>query len=273
MNFLKTIRNSIYSPQFYSTVLTKSFKSSLGYFLLLILFLTIIRIIFLIKPLLLDTPVQLMGFLQEMVYCYPKDLEVKITNGAVSINAEEPYLISSCEGGVYLAVIDTKTPFSPKKFDEYGKVAVWVTQNEIVYKKSNVETRTYSLAQVKDFKLNQQVLNSFYQKFSPYLKFVGPILLILSFLGIYLSYNLRLIQLFVVAALILVFGKIFKQNLGFWQSYKLGLYAITLGLIVDLVVNLTGRWTGIYGFPFMVTILTLAVVLLNLILPKKGQNS
>lgn len=268
MNFLKTIRNSIYSPEVYSTVLTKSFKSSLGYFLLLILFLTIIRITFLIKPLLLDAPVQLMEFLQEMVDCYPKDLEVKITNGQVSINAEEPYLISYCEGGAYLAVIDTKTPFSSEKYDLY-KVAAWMTKDSIIYKQSEVETRTYSLAQVKDFKLNQQVLNSFYQKFSPYLKFVGPILLILSFLGIYLSYNLRLIQLFVVAALILVFGKIFKQNLGFWQSYKLGLYAITLGLIVDLVVSLTSRYTHFWGFPFMVSILTLVVVTVNLFLPKK----
>lgn len=269
MNFLKTIRNSIYSPQFYSTVLTKSFKSSLGYFLLLILFLTIIRIIFLIKPLLLDAPVQLKGFLQEKVDCYPKDLEVKITNGQVSINAEEPYLISYCEGGAYLAVIDTKTPFSPKKFDEYGKVAVWVTQNEIVYKSNDYETRSYSFTQIKDFKLNQQVLNSFYQKFSPYLKFVGPILLVLSFIGLYLAYVLRLIHLLLLASLIWLLSRIFKQTLEFGQSYKVGLYAITLGLIVDLVVSLTSRYTHFWGFPFMVSILTLVVVTVNLFLPKK----
>lgn len=268
MNFLKTIRNSIYSPQFYSTVLTKSFKSSLGYFLLLILFLTIIRIIFLIKPLLLDVPAQLKGLLQEMVDCYPKDLEVKIINGQVSINAEEPYLISSCEGGTYLAVIDTKQTFSPEKFNLY-KAAAWVTKDSIVYKKSEVETRTYSLAQVKDFKLNQQVLNSFYQKFSPYLKFVGPILLVLSFIGLYLAYVLRLIHLLLLASLIWLLSRIFKQTLEFGQSYKVGLYAITLGLIVDLVVSLTSRYTHFWGFPFMVSILTLVVVTVNLFLPKK----
>ncbi len=271
MNFLKTIGSSIHSPGFYSTVLTKSFKHSFGYFFLLILLLTAIRAVTLINPLLIEAPRQLQGFVQDIINCYPKDLEIKITNGQVAINREEPYFLSSCEGGAYLVVVDTKTPFSPEKFDQY-KTTAWVTKDSIVYKKNNYETNTYSLTKIKDYKLNKEVLSSYYNIISPYLKFVGPILILLAFLGIYLSYNLRLIQLLMVAAFILVLGKILKQNFGFWQSYKLGLYAITLGLIVDLVVSLTSKFTYFYGFPFMVTILTLTVVIVNLFLPKKTST-
>lgn len=268
MIFLKTVQDSIYSPKFYSSISKKAFKQSIGYFFLLVLLLTGIHLLTLISPLLIEAPVQLQGFVADIINCYPKDLEIKITNGQVTVNAEEPYFISTCKEGGYLAVIDTKTPFSSDKFDQY-RVAAWVTKDSVIYKKSDVESRTYSLTQVKDFKLNQQLLNSFYQKFSPYLKFIGPILLILSFVGLYLAYNFRLVQLLLIASLIWLLSRIFKQTLMFGQSYKIGLYAITLGLIVDLVVSLTSRYTYFHGFPFMVSVLTLAVVIVNLFLPKK----
>lgn len=279
MNFLKTIQDSIYSPKFYSDVTKKSFKSSFGYFFLLILLLTAIHLVTLISPLLIEAPTALQQFASSVTNCFPKDLEVKITNGQVSTNTKEPYFISSCEGdhSQKLAVIDTKTPFSSEKFAEY-KVAAWVTKDSVIYQKNNVESRTYSLTKIKDFKLNKQVLTSYQKMFEPYLKFIGPILLLLSFVGIYLTYNFRLLQLLLLASLIWLLGKIFKYTLSFGQSYKISLYAITLGLIVDLVVSLTSRWTYFHGFPFMVSILTLAVVLVNLILlasptggPKKAD--
>lgn len=273
MNFLKTIGNSIYSPEFYSTVLNKSFKQIIIYFLLLILLLTIIRLVTLINPLLIEAPKALQGFATDVINCFPNDLEVKITSGQVTINAPEPYFISDCkatDNKQNLVVIDTKTPFTSSQFEEY-KVAAWVTKDSVVYNRNNYETRSYSLTKINDYKLNKEVLNSYYNMATPYLKFIGPILLLLALAGIYLSYDFRLIHLLVIAVLILVMGKIFKQNLGFSQSYKLGLYAITLGLIVDLIVGITGQWTHFYGFPFMVTIITLAVVLVNLLLPKKAS--
>lgn len=272
MNFFKTIQDSIYSQKFYSTLLKKSFKQSVRYFLLLVLLLTVIRTIFLINPLLIEAPKQLQKFAQDTINCFPKDLEVRISNGQAGINAKEPYFIASCEdsNSQNIAVIDTKT-FSTEKFNEY-KVAAWITKDSVVYKKNNLETNTYSLAQIRDFTLNKEVINSFYKTLSPYLKFVGPILLLFSFLGLYLAYDLRLIQLLLLASLIWVLGKLFKRVLTYSQSYKLGLHAITLGLIVDLVISLTSRWTNFYGFPFMVSILTLGVVTINLFLPKKHPN-
>ena len=268
MNFLRTIKNSIYSPGVYATVLTKSFKSSLGYFLLLVLLLTVIRVITLISPLLRDTPKVLQEFAGNVIDCYPENLEIKITNGQVTTNIEEPYFMTDCKGA-YLAVIDTKTPFSSDKFEAY-KVAAWITKDSVVYKKSDVETTTYSLTQIKDFKLNQQLLNSYYGIISPYVKFIGPILLIFAFIGLFLAYDFRLIYLLLLSSIIWLLSKIFKQALTYGQAYKVGLHAITLGLIVELIVSLTNRWTNFHGFQFMVSILTLGVVSLNLLLPKKS---
>lgn len=270
MNFFKILGNSIHSPKFYANLPKKSFKTGLGYFLILILLLTAVHLITLINPLLVTFPKEVNNIAYELTGCFPQDLEVKVTNGQVSINKEQPYFISTCTGGGYLAVIDTKTDYSPQKFESY-RVGAWVTKNSIVYKRNDLETRTYSLEGIKDFKLNKTEINSFQNKLEPYLKFVGPIVFIAAFVGIYLLYIFRLFHLLIIALLIWLLGKIFKHQLNFGSSYKVGLYAITLGLIVDLVVNLTSRWTNFHGFPFMVTILTLAVVFVNLFQSKKSN--
>lgn len=272
MSFLKTIQNSIYSPQFYSQVLKKSFKESIVYFLLLILLLTTIRLITLIPTFMFEAPRAIRDFAATLINCYPKELEISITNGQISTNVQEPYIIPSCESldnTKDVLVIDTKNPFSPAKFEEY-KAAVWITKTSVVYKKNDFETRSYSFSQIKDFKLDEGVLNSFYDKLSPYFKFVGPLLLLLSLIGIYLSYDVRLIYLLVIALIVWLISKVLKKNLNYWQSYKIGLHAITLGLIVELITLLTYRWTHYNGFPFMVTVITLGVVWINFFWPKRN---
>lgn len=271
MSFLKTIQNSIYSPQFYKTLPNKSFKQSIIYFLLLILLLTTIRLITSAGSLLFEAPRAMRDFAANIINCYPKDLEIKITSGKVSINSQEPYFIPYCgqpDNNKNFAVIDTQNQFSQTKFDEY-KAVVWMTKDSVVYKKNNYETNSYSLAQVKDFRVDEGVLNSFYDKLSPYLKFVGPLLLLLALIGIYLSYDVRLIYLLVIALIVWLISKVLKHNLSYGQSYKIGLHAITLGLIVELIQLLTYRWTHFNGFPFMITIITVGVVWINLFWPKR----
>lgn len=265
MNFFKDIARSIYAPDFYSSLPQKSFMKSVGYFLLLILLLTIVHSATLIGSLIIDTPVKLQAFIQDTIKCFPKDLEIKITNGQVSVNKPEPYFLSSCGD---LLVVDTKTPFSSEKFDQY-KVAAWVTKNAVFYKQNDYETRSYSLKQINDYKVNQNVLNSYASIISPWLKFVGPILMLITFIGIYLAYDFRLIHILILAALIWLLGKAFKKTYGYSQSYKIGLHAITLGLIVDLMISLTNRFTHFNGFPFMVSALTIGAVIVNLFLKRK----
>src|SRR3990167_9777888 len=207
MDFFKTIVNSIYSPKFYPIILKKSFKASIGYFLLLALLLTIIRLTTLMTPLFVETPKMIQEFANNVVNCYPKDLELNIQNGQASVSASEPYFLKSCEGdkAQNLVVIDTKTPFSQTQFDQY-KVIAWVTKDSVIFRKNDLETRSYSLTKMNDFKLNKTVLDSFQTTLTPYLKFVGPILLFLSLIGIYLSYTLRLIYLLLLSSLIWLIG-------------------------------------------------------------------
>ncbi len=271
MKFFQIIKNSIYSPSFYSQISQKSFGKSIGYFLLLVLILTAIKSLTLIGPLIFELPNQIQIIIKESINCYPKDLEIKISNGQVSTNIKEPYFIDSCgigpETNQPLLVIDTTTPFSKTQLDQY-KVTAWLTKDSIIYKKSDLETRSYSLIEIKDFKLNKDSLDSLSNMISPWLKFVGPAVMFVAFIGIYLFYDIRLIYLLLLAAVLWLLSKLFKQTLSYGQSYKLGLYAITLGLIVELLVSLTSNLTRFSGFPFMFTLITLGVVFINYFKPR-----
>lgn len=279
MKFLKTIQNSIYSPEFYKEVPKKSFGQSIKYFFLLILLLTVLGAATLFQDLFIKAPQEAQSFIQDTINCYPSDLEIKISKGAVSTNKEEPFFITACsstfktegEENFNFAVIDTKTPFSQSKFEEY-KSFVWVTKDSVVMKDQNA-ARLYSLTNVENFSLTKSSINTLYNQFSPYLKWIGPILLIFVFIGLFIFHIFRLIQFSITAALIWLLGKIFGQQLGYGTAYKLSLFACTLGLIVEFIVSFTSKWTGFSGFPFMFTVLTLGVVVVNLFLPKKTASS
>lgn len=273
MNFFRTIQNSIYSPQFYKTIPQKTLWQAVKYFILLILLLTTISILALFQNLVIETPKIIQDYIQKTINCFPDDLEIKISGGEVSTNVEEPYFITDCDplsgvGGMKIAVVDTKTPFAQAKFEEYNTL-VWVTKDAVSIKDKDYQTRIYSLKGAQDFTLTKQSINSFYNKFSPYLKWVGPVILALTFFGIFIVYLLRLSQLLITSSLIWLLGKIFKHELNYSTSYKVSLFASTLGLIVDLIVSTTSQYTHFYGFPFMFTFLTLGIVVINLFLPKR----
>lgn len=269
MNFFKTITNSIYSPEFYKTLPKKSFQSSFGYFFLLILLITTVKAITLINPLVVQLPGELSSITNSFVNCFPRDLEVKIINGEVKTNVEEPYLIPYCSSDKNLVMIDTKNPFSPEKQAELN-VSIWVTKDSVFFKKNDYETRSYSLKEVKDLTVNQASVKVLSEKISPYFKFVGPVLLVFVCIGLYLGYTFRLVYLLFIALLIMLISKITKQKFSFGQSYKVSMYAITFGLLAELTLGITHRWTNLDGFPFMVTIFTLTAVFLNLLLPKRS---
>ncbi|MBI2334657.1 DUF1189 family protein [Candidatus Daviesbacteria bacterium] len=273
MSFFKTIKNSVYSPAFYQQIPNKSFKSSLGYFLLLTLLLTIVSTLTFLGTLLKDVPAAAAQLLNSAVNCYPSELEVTVNRGQVTTNVAEPYFVPFCLGEPNsadynnLVVVDTKTPFSAGQFNQYQTLA-WLTKDALVYKENNLEVRVFDLSQIREFKLDKNMIISWGDKISPWLKFVGPVLAVLVIFGLYIFYSLKLIYLLFIALLIWLLAKIFKKVLTYGQSYKLGLYGVTLGFLVEILVGFTRQWTNFGGFPFMFTLITLGVVFINYFKPR-----
>jgi hypothetical protein len=276
MGFLKKIKNSIYSPVFYSNILQEKFSSAIGYFLLLALFLTALQSIFPIWSFFTAGQPEIQKFVDRAKNFYPSELEIKIQKGKVSINAQEPYFVpipkdvdmknETANAIDNFVVIDTENSYSASQFNEY-KTFAWITEDSIITRDNNNSTRIYDLSKASDMTINRKTITTLINTFSPWLKFIPPLVIIGILLGVYMFYSARLIYLFFLALLIWLLTKIIKKPLAYWASYRVGLYAITLGLLVELLIN----WIGQSGFLFMTTIISLIIVFINLSPTKNAQ--
>lgn len=268
MKFLNQIKDSIYSPEFYSNAAQMAFGKALVYFLLLALLLTIIRSSVIIFPIVTSAQQGITKFMNEAAGIYPQELVVRIQKGQVSTNVKEPYFVSVPKSGgsatvESILVIDTKTPFSTSQFNQY-KAVVWLTKDSIFYKSNNSsEVKAYDLSKVDNFTIDKTFVNSLVAKITPWTKFIGPVLGLLVFIGVYLSYDFRLLYLLFFAFVLWLLSKAFKKELSYGKSYVMGMYAISLGLIVETVLGLVSGWTHFSGFLFMFTIISLGVVFVN----------
>lgn len=272
MGYLNKIKYSIYSPSFYSTLPKIKGGEAFKYFLLLIIPLSLIQLI-LIIPDFLSLNKEVPTFISQAMSKYPKGLEVKITDGKASSNVEEPYFVRSSEKSRLsnILVIDTKTPYSSQQFADYDTTA-WLTRDTLFVKDTS-QTRVIDLKNIGNITINEATINGLIQKLSPYFPLLGVALILFTGLGLFLAYMFKLLYLLFLAVLIWGVAKIFKWNFKYGQSYRIGLFAITLPLLVDLIVSSSSKWTHFYGFPFMFTIISLVVVIINFTKTNKTTKS
>lgn len=250
----------------------ESLGSAIKYYLLFILLATVVTA---------ATPIWLLATVGQkeintipgkITKSFPKDLEVKVKNGLVSTNAKEPYFIpipgseNSPEQIKNLVVLDTRTPFSATKFHEYS-TAVWVTKDSVFTDDGN-QLKAIDLSSVSDLTINKGFVDSGVARVNPWLKYVTPVVSVIILVGIYIFYAFRLISFFVLAFLAWILLKIIKKPLSYGQTYKVVIYAATLGFIVEIVASLT-QW---FGFPFMFTLVTLLAVVFNFLPTKPTQK-
>lgn len=273
-NFFQTVKESIYSPEFYAGIPKKSLGSAIIYFLLLTLIVTVLQSVLPIWSFTTVGQQEIQKFIGQAVNTYPEKLEVKIQNGKVSTNVKEPYFIplpsgNNTSNSTYnLIVIDTKTPFSASQFNAY-KAAAWVSKDTIfVQGDSNGQIKTIDLSKASDVKINKSLINSFAVKYSPLLKLLTPLAIVGILLGLFLLHILRLIYLFFLALLIFLLVKVIKKDRTYGECYKISIYAVTLGVLVEFI----GNFLRYPGFPFMFTIIAIAVVLFNFKNMKKSSS-
>ncbi len=267
MGFFKTVKNSIYSPEFYRSVSQRSLFSALFYFLLLSVLITILQSINPIASFVTFGNKEVQKFVSSVVNSYPQELEVKIQDGKVKSNVQEPYFIpipkymDESRNSEYknIAVIDTKTPFSASQFNMY-KTLVWVSSDTaFIIGDNKGQIRTIDLSKSSDFTLNRKIIDSFVVKFSPLLKLLTPIVVFAVFFGILTLHLLRLLYLFFLALLIRLLFKLLKQPKTYGDSYKIGLYAMTAGTIFGLLYG----FLRLPGIPLSFTVITIIIVALN----------
>jgi len=266
MGFLKTIRNSIYSPSFYVSIPQKKLSSAMGYFFLLILLVTVVESISPIWSFSTVGQTEIKKFVDKVKNFYPSELVVKIQKGKVSTNVPEPYYIplpeytgKTAQDASNLVVIDTKTPFSIDQFNQYKTIA-WVTKDSVITKNEG-KIQINDLSKVSNMTIDKTFVATIINKVSPWVNIIAPLAIAGILLGLYLLHIFRLVYLFFLALAIWLLTKLIKKPLSYGNSYKTGLYAMTLGFIVEIILGFTKQ----IGFVFMFTIIALIIVLVNIL--------
>lgn len=275
--FFKTLQNSLYSPEFYTKQLDEPLGPAFGYYFVFILLLSLVQIL-LTLPVFFNTQADLKQTLNQSVSSYPTDLDITIKNGTVSTTAQEPYVLAlppsqaSANQPKNALVIDTKTPYSSTQFDTYDTLS-WVTKDTVYYEDGQGQIKSVDLHQISNLHVNKSIVTSVWQKAQPYMVWVAPGLALLLFIGFLLGGVLRLGYLLLIAAIIVLFGKIAKKQLRFKQSYTILLYAVTLPLIITSILGTLATFNIFHGIVFSFTLLTFLSVIVNLFPPSKKKTS
>lgn len=193
----------------------------------------------------------------ELIDTYPNNLVLTFKSGNLSTNVKEPYFLADKTNNKF-AVIDTKTPYSVEQFKKYG-VPVWVTKDSVFSEESGGAIKSQSFYQMKDMTINKELVNSFGSKISPWIPYLGPLIMVFALVTLYILQSFRLVYGFFLALLVLLLAKVLKKSLTYKESYKVAVFSMTLPLILEAL----NTYVGWKAFPFTFTIVALIVTAVN----------
>ncbi len=281
MQFLKTLRDSIYGPKFYASLSERPFLFSMKYFIKFALFAGLVGLIaFAVRTPLssIPTPQKIRGFIDQGGTLYPQELVVTIKNGQASVNVSEPYMIPMSESfqsketsnrsGASadqmqpiknFLVIDTARPFSTETFRDY-RTAILLTRDSFIIGGGGTQMRIFPLEKAGSAEITKKSILLLSEKIKPYAVWVIPffaLILIFVFLlvnGFYLAY------LLFGAFLIWGLTALLKKRMSYKHAYQIGLHAITGSIIFDGLMKSAPFHLRL---PFVFTLLMLLAVVVN----------
>lgn len=168
--------------------------------------------------------------------------QITITDGQVSIDESQPYYIRIPDSNDIIGVIDTtgsiETPEDVNAF-------FLLTDNSIITRQSDFETREFDLSQVEHFTVSGEGIMKFLHIIKKFLAIILYPILLLS------SYVYRIIQALIFAAIGLLFASMCKVSLRYSALLRLAVVAMTPCMIVKTVFGLVGVYLPCIGLLYI----------------------
>ncbi|MEK7460019.1 MAG: DUF1189 family protein [Patescibacteria group bacterium] len=262
--FFETFTKTIYDPAFYRSVAEAPLKEALVFYVKVALFLaTVMTIIFTIVL----VP-QGIRFVKERApilvkQYYPEQLVVRIDKGEASVNVSEPYIVlnkaeapqAMSEKPVKnLIVIDTRSDFETKKFNEYDTFAL-LTKHEFATRDDNGKITIQNLSGFPSVVIDQAKLLSWGEKIMNSLTVVVPLGITLTLFLLFMGFIIYIIPLLLFALIPYFVAKLKKMSLTYSGAYKMSLYAVVPALALKTLLNIS-------GFMFIPAYFTLLIFIL-----------
>ena len=268
MGLFSMVKESVYSPIFYRGLREKKLSFSLKYFFSLIIAFSLALTVlfsFEIIPVVVNF---VRGIGPTVISYYPDELSLTISNGKVSTNVAEPYLIKMPEelkgenNFANLLVIDTKNGFTPERFNGYDTLAL-LNQNSIAYTTKNGEIRFEPLSNLPNIVIDKGLVRSLVTRLEHMAKWATPLLvfaiILFMFLAFVFLFSLKLVWLFLGALFVMLLAWLKKTRVNYSQAYRIGIHAMTISLFFTVLTFL-----GVPRVTFLFTLVFLVFVWLNL---------
>jgi len=213
---------AFYSKELYKDVGSNWRGVAFGYLLLLLVVCTALRMVGLHRGLSKFVATEAPPFVDQVP-------TITISDGEVSIDRPEPHYIKVPDSNDVIAVIDT-TGTIQSLDDTDAKVLL--TKTQVTWRQSEMETRSFDLAEVKHFVLDKDKIMGWLNIFKKYFTLVlFPVLLLLS-------YVFRIIQALIYGAIGLLFATWSNAKLQYAASVRLAVVAVTPCIIARTILGL-----------------------------------
>ena len=229
MKFFINLWRSVTSFRFYKEIAFQKVSKSIGYFFLFILLITLV--------LSMKRSTALIQGMDEVSKELGDKLpEIRIEDGVVSTDAQEPFVI---EEKNFIFIIDTTGKITT--VDPSYKQGILLTKNKLIHRQSEIETREYDLSKIKFFTVNKAAMERWRKTFS---RFAFPILLVSLFPYFVV---VKLIQILLFSLMALVMNTATKANLKYENLFNISLFALTPPVLLATIFNLAGLKIPLFG--------------------------
>jgi hypothetical protein len=281
MKLFKEIKNSIYNPAYYRTVVQEErFKNSIKYLakVSLLASLACAIVVAISLPFLYKT---LKTEAAKAVTAYPDDLVVSIKGGTASINKPEPYAIPMLPSWKEfhtpknpakesIIVIDTTKAFNLDDFRSYSAYALLTKTDLILPKDPSGGAQIIPLAKVHDVVITKALLLEKEAKLITLLPALMVFILACAYVGFFiLNFIGTLIMLLIFACFIWLLAKAKGEALTYKKAYQVGLHAST----IVLFLNILGLFISALSPFFIKLVAILLIVYINLYPDMHKANS
>lgn len=276
MKFIQTIKQSLYSPEFYRSQQNVSFGTPFKYFLKLVtiqaLIMTFVLALFVFP--IISKVISKEGTDFILSY-YPADLELTLKGGQLSTNVQEPFMVPMPQGWIMdndndkvngvpanklptnLAVIDTKAVSALDSLAKYDTL-ILLTKDALISTDNEGETVIQSFKDFPAGTFSRQTLVWFVDMLRPFLKYLIPLAFLALMIGLFVASSIaHMIQLLFVALIIWTVSLIRKTGITYGQAYNMSLYGVTAAIILGTLVLSVGAHLPIYIFCILTTVMML----------------
>ncbi len=239
--FLKTVRECTTPDGFVERFQHTSRKTAIGYFYKLHLLLSLVLYIPLLF--LVGAGVVFIAKTDIIGTYYPHGLEVKIENGAVSTNVEEPYFVkntfsknsSHSPAHANMLVIDTHATDTLSAFQTYDTMGL-LTKEWLVTQDKNGKVSATSLKRITHTTISESSVRGFVKTMMPYFILGLVVLLILTpFMIAGGAMLMRLLWAFLAALCVRMIASSHTRPMSYRDAYVLSLFIRSLINTLDAV--------------------------------------